>query len=271
MLRAGRMVAGLLLLLGLGSCTPLGTYWRSRGADLLDAVPVSASTGWGMGLSAQATPLLGFGLGLSPIVSQRYGYADRTFHGIWNEYNLLFPWTFWVESLSELPALPRGQDDFWSEGIPLVFRWQVMRDAPGGEGWRDHYWEPNPRSWGRHPPVVREWQGALLWPMQGGFLEFLDLRDEHGDKEIGSLWSPEQASFWETRRIRRSTIRAWDLFEIDAMILAFGLRLGFRPGEAVDFLLGWVGLDVLGDDLPEPLVWEPEHMSSFVGSDEVSG
>ena len=50
--------------------------------------------------------------------------------------------------------------------------------ATSGEGWRDHYWEPNPRSWGRHPPVVREWQGALLWPMQGGFLEFLDFCEE---------------------------------------------------------------------------------------------
>lgn len=265
------MVAGALLLLGLGACTPFGAYWRSRGADLLDAVPMSVCTGWGFGISVQATPLLGFGLGASPVVSQRYGYADRTFHGVWNEYNLLFPWTLWLEDVSLLPPLPPAHEDFWSEGIPFMFRWQVMRDAPGGEGWRDHYWEPNVRSWGRHPPVVREWQGALLLPMQGGFLEFVDLRVEQGDKQVGSLWSPDRASFWETRRVRRSTVRAWDLFEIDALFLGLGMRVGFRPVEAADFILGWAWIDVLGDDLPEPVIWEPEDMSSFVGSDESSG
>jgi hypothetical protein len=267
--RAGRMVAGCFLLLGLGGCTPLGTYWRSRGADFLDTVPVSGCIGWGIGISAQATPLFGFGLGLSPLVSQRFGYADRTFHGVWSEYNLLFPWTFWLEDLTQIPGLPWSDDSFWDEGVPLMFRWQVMRDAPNGEGWRDHLWEPNPRSWGRHPPVVREWQGAFLWPMQGGFLEFSDLRYEQGDDELGSLWSPDRASFWETRRVRRSTVRQWDLFEIDAMILCFGLRVGFRPAEAADFLVGWVGLDPLGDDLPEPLVWEPEVMSSVTAMEQL--
>jgi len=241
------MAAGALLLLVLAGCTPKGTYWRSRGADLLDSVPMSFCTGWGLGVGIQATPLLAVGVGLSPMVSQRYGYADRTFHGVWNECNLYFPWTLYIDELSDLPPLPPSLDNFWSRGIPLTFRWQVMRDAPSGEGWRNHYWEPNARSWGRHPPVVREWVGAFLLPMQGGFLEFVDLRFEQSDDLVGSLWSPDRASFWETKRNRRDSVRAWDLFEVDTLILGFGMRVGVRPAEMVDFLLGWLCVDLLGD------------------------
>jgi hypothetical protein len=100
--------------------------------------------------------------------------------------------------------------------------------------------------------------------MQGGFLEFVDLRLEQGDDLVGSLWSPDRASFWETKRLRRSTVRAWDLFELDILVLGLGLRVGVRPVEAVDFLLGFLWIDLMGDDLPEPLVWEPESPASFI-------
>jgi hypothetical protein len=32
-------------------------------------------------------------------------------------------------------------------------------------------------------------------------------------------------------------------------IVAGGLRVGFNPGELVDFLLGWTTLDIYNDDL----------------------
>ena len=156
------------VLVGVGCSSP-GAYWRSRGADLLDVFPVSISTGWGVGASVQATPLFSLGLSATPMVAQHYGYADRTFHGRWSEYNLHFPWIFWLEELTGLPELPPVHDRFGSRGVPLSFRWQAMRDATSGEGaesmrepnsrlgegTRDHLWEPNHRSWGRHPPVVR--------------------------------------------------------------------------------------------------------------------
>lgn len=40
---------------------------------------------------------------------------------------------------------------------------------------------------------------------------------------------------------------------VEAVIgLWFGLRVGINPGELVDFLVGWTGLDLYADDLPEP-------------------
>lgn len=260
------------VLVGVG-CSPPGAYWRSRGADLLDVVPVSVATGWGIGGSLQATPLFQMGLSVTPMVSQHYGFADRTFYGRWSEYNLHFPWVFWAEELTGIPELPSVHDHFGSRGVPLTFRWQAMRDATSGEdaesmrefnsrlgeGTRGHMWEPNAQSWGRHPPIVREWRGAFLLPAQGGLLEFRDARLHQADPDvIAVLGSTERASLWETRRVRRSSSRKWDLFEADALLLFLGLRVGVRPVEFLDLLTGFVMLDPLGDDLPGPLEWAPE-------------
>lgn len=47
----------------------------------------------------------------------------------------------------------------------------------------------------------------------------------------------------------------WRLADVEVGVFAgfFGLRVGFSPGELIDFLAGWVGLDPAGDDAgPEP-------------------
>ena len=40
-----------------------------------------------------------------------------------------------------------------------------------------------------------------------------------------------------------------------AVGLAFSLRLGFNPGELVDFLLGLGGIDIYGDDVSPPAIY----------------
>ena len=53
-------------------------------------------------------------------------------------------------------------------------------------------------------------------------------------------------------RLRWANVHAFDV-EVNAAAIV-GFDLGFSPGEFVDFLLGWFGLDIAGDDraLPEP-------------------
>lgn len=261
-------VVGLLGLLAAAGCTSPGAYWRSRGADLLDVVPVSIAHGWGLGASVQATPLLQVGLGVTPIVSQRYGFDDRFIWGIWNEYQAGFPWSMFVADLDEIglhavPDRPRSLGFFAGGGITLLYRWQVLRDAPSGEGERSGYYEPNVTSWGRHPPLTRESMGALIIPGARRWLEFRDLRLEQGDDDLTSvLGSPARATLWGTDRQGVPADRAWDLFEADLHLGPLGVRAGLRPVEFLDFVLGIFFIDVLFDDLPSPVAFEPRPVPS---------
>ncbi len=45
--------------------------------------------------------------------------------------------------------------------------------------------------------------------------------------------------------------------EVAAGALLVGARVGFNPGELLDFLLGWTTLDIYGDDVRE----QPESES----------
>jgi len=249
--------AALLFVVGFGPACQT-RYVRSRVADLLDSVPVSVSRGWGIGISGRATPLLHLGLAATPIVSTRYGYEDRLFYGRWHEYQSSFPWVYWAESLFEMPPAPPEHGFIERGGLPFVYRLQVKRDAPLGEGERNYYWEPNPSSWGRHPPIVREVRGALVIPEQRHLLEYYDERLQQGDDDVLlTIGSPERATWWRTDRRGTATPRGWDLFELDGMLGVVGLRIGVRPAEFLDFVIGFTTIDIMGDDLPDPVVWEP--------------
>ncbi|RKY22665.1 MAG: hypothetical protein DRQ55_00250 [Planctomycetota bacterium] len=249
-----RLVVLIVALASLGGCT----YGRARTADLLDALPASIAKGWGVGLSLRATPLVHLGLAATPIVSRRVGYEDRLFYGRWGEYQASFPWSIWAAEIGGLPPAPSHTSWFERGGPATVYRWQAMRDAPAGEGERGLLYEPSTLSWGRHPPIVREIRGALLIPERRVLLEFEDQRLHQGDDDVlTSLGSPERASLWVSDREARPTSAAWDLFEADVMVVFFGVRVGVRPAEFVDFVLGFTTLDIMGDDIPEPVAWGP--------------
>ena len=59
------------------------------------------------------------------------------------------------------------------------------------------------------------------------------------------LWSEEA----DRREDRWARVHAFDI-EISAYALIVGARVGFSPGEFVDFFLGWFGADIAGDDIP---------------------
>ena len=253
MRRAWRAFALLSLPL-LAACAAPGSWASNRIDDLADSVPFSVSYGWGFSASLRATPLLHVGLGLTPVVSKRWGYQDRAIHGYWKEYQATFPWSFFAEETSDLPPRPpAARTGFFDRGLVLVYRWQVRRDADYGEGEMPTSWEPQLRQWGRHPPTSMESGGALLIPEWRRELTWHDLRYHQGDPDpLTNLGAPEVASLWEASRDGPPVSRAWDLFEADLFVAFLGVRLGLRPVEFADFLLGIVGLDPLADDQQEP-------------------
>ena len=244
--------AAALLLLAAG-CSGPSPWTRSRISDLTEAIPVSISWGWGISLDAQATPLLHVGLGLTPVVCERVGYEDRVFHGQWDEYYAAFPWSFFVCDVSALPPRPYGfgGKNPFPGSPPFVYRGQVRRDAPlgSGENQNPSGAQPQLRQWGQHPPLSRESTGALLIPQDRRELNWHDLRHDLGDPDLfHKLGSPTSATLWEVSRDGVEVPRAWDLFQVDAFALWFGVRVGVRPYEALDFLVGIIGLDISGDD-----------------------
>ena len=237
------------------STGPVGAYTRSRVADLIDCVPVSIGWGWGIAASARATPLFHVGLGLTPVTDDRWGFDDRIYRGHWREYETCFPWTPFLEHLGPIPPRPYGTNDdrTFGDGVPLVYRWQVARDGPyaTGENTYTGVWEPRRRQWGRHPPNGRESGGAFIIPEYRRALAWHDLRLEQGDDEpLFTLGSPVRATLWEVVRDGPDQPQAWDLFQVDAFAVFIGARVGFRPGEFADFVLGIVGIDFAGDDIP---------------------
>jgi len=96
--------------------------------------------------------------------------------------------------------------------------------------------------------------GAMLLVV--GFEEFKDNSQnklvEKRDKDI-DYWNwlvfPGWGDYWTDGS--GQPIRAAPCYtQIEAVFgLGFTVRAGFNPGELLDFLLGWFGIDIYGDDL----------------------
>jgi len=239
---------GALLVVTAGCSGPVGSWGRRRLLDTFDVVPASIAVGWGASASVRASHLLQGGLGLTPVVSRRYGYTDRTVWGLWDEYVAAFPWSLWEGPLPERTADHGG----WLRGDParLLYRWQVFRDVPPAERGESSPWEPVLTRWGRHPPVGREEYGALLFPP--GLrreIRYVDVQREGRDPSpLQSLSAPKTATLWQAERTGNRLTPDWGLLEVDVFFVALGLRVGLRPVELVDLLAGLVGADPMGDD-----------------------
>lgn len=253
--RGGSLLALLLLLAASGvlpACRQVSAYGRSRTLDLLDTVPVSVGWGWGISASVEATPCFRLGLGLSPVVSWRAGYEDRRLWGQWHEFEAAFPWTIWLTDVSKVPERPEGANEgrLFGDGLPLMYRWQLDRDAPLGEGEHRGRWEPQLRQWGRNPPYGRETGGGLVIPAFRRQLAWTDLHLQQGDDEgLRAIAAPDRATLWIVSRDGPDELRAWDRLEADLFLGIAGLRIGLRPVEGLDFLLGIFGLDFAADDV----------------------
>jgi len=239
----------------LGGCSQVSSYSRSRGLDLLDTFPMSIAWGGGVSVSVEGTPCLRAGLGLTPVVSDRFGFEDRRLWGTWNEFEAPFPWVLWLNDITSIPPRPVGADIGrpFGDGPPLMYLWQLDRDAPLGEGHHRGRWEPQIQQWGEHPPYGRESGGGFVIPAYRRRLDWRDLHLQQGDNEgLHALAAPDLSTLWIVSRDGPEEPQAWDLFQVDVFAGCVGLRVGFRPVEGVDFLLGIVGIDLLGDDVYAP-------------------
>ncbi|HZM00648.1 MAG TPA: hypothetical protein VFD43_10390 [Planctomycetota bacterium] len=268
-----RLPGGALLLAVCAAVLPAGcshvsAYGRSRGLDALDTIPMSIGWGWGISGSVQGTPCLRLGLGVSPVVSERFGYEDRRLWGKWDEYESAFPWVIWLTGTSDVPPRPPGANAgrAFGDGPPLMYRWQIDRDAPLGEGEHAAGWEPLVRQWGRHAPYGRETGGGLIVPAFRRRLVWQDLHLQQGDNEgLHRMAAPDLATLWAASRDGPDEPQAWDLFQVDLFAGILGLRLGFRPLEGVDFVLGIVGIDLAADDVYAPRSSLPQGDAEATG------
>ncbi len=108
-----------------------------------------------------------------------------------------------------------------------------------------HLSDPGPRWRGEY---FRHGCFALL-PGLFSIIGWTD-RNRREDPEMRWLWSadpfPEHPQEYPDYA-RWARVHAFDV-EVTVMALLLGARVGFSPGEFLDFLLGWFGIDIAGDD-----------------------
>ncbi len=187
-------------------------YWRDRANDLGDIA--SVSFGAGLGVRARAGSLA-TGLGTQRDATAVRGgrfFCDRR--------------AFDLEPLG------------WSVDLVLASaNIHGMRPVDGTQEPYDRIVNARGKYQGQYNPVV---EGVFVPFWLCG--EILDL-DYYGPErtERTSRLAPCQKD-------ARPNLPTWTHLEV-AAALGVGVRLGFNPGELLDFLLGFFGADLYGDDL----------------------
>ena len=226
---AAALACGAVSMLG-GGCA--SAYWRDRANDLGDIA--SVSFGAGLGVRAQAGPVA-TGLGAQMDVAGFRGgrfFADRR--------------AFDLEPLG------------WS--VDLVYASANLFGLRPVDGTQEPF-DPDVDARGKY-------RGRYNGCIEGAFIPFWLFGEQLHPGEHGGTadalppypvapgraapedhWSPD-----------------WTHLEI-AAALGVGVRLGFNPGELLDFLLGFFGADLYGDDLARGEGEEKEPHAEFAEED----
>ena len=211
---------------GSGCQTAVGTYFANRARDLGECVRVEAGGALGLGVDVQAGGLLEFPLEIAaqPFfggIGWTYGEPWAT-AGVRSSVFRAFRYIDWplggggphaYPHLS--PAYDSPRAHFWSEGFSTRVELHGDEVHARGTWWllpgllRRRFTEP--------PPSLAAWH---LIPRA-----------------------------WDQRYVygRWDRVHAWDI-EVGATLGLVYARVGFSPGEFLDFLLGWFGVDIAGDD-----------------------
>ena len=221
-----RMLAalGLASALGGGCNTAVGNYFANRARDFGECWRAQAGIAVGFGAGVKALGLVDTGFGGGNWVS---GLAVGV------AYGEVFPQT-------EPETTP-----FVMQGSLLVFSATFRNNFRGIYPRRDPVTgakEPQRADYG----VVR----ASIVPFLLSWRSF----DNAESKSVDAwIWSPPPAAddgaLPPPRWWREARLHAFDV-EAHACLGVLGVHVGFSPGEFVDFLLGWFGLDIAGDDVP---------------------
>ena len=211
--RAG--AAALALLAGL-ACAP------GRVADLRDSGRLSVGLALGLSVDAKVGDLSHPALGFVS-ASAMLGWESRDIDGAWYEARVSDPYaTYWY----------RRDGQSW----PFTLSSAGWRGVWESLGWMDAVRElDEPIDQEPLPETGTMFQGELL----DGELtvnRWLPIPVEGGPDSAPPLWTFNTAS---------------DL-QLGATLLLVAGRVGFNPLEFLDFLLGFGGLDIAGDDRETP-------------------
>lgn len=215
-----RAIAGAVLIIAMGACAP------GRFADLQDSGKLSIGGGIGASLDASIGFLSQPSLGLSSEAAM-YGSEARDASGVVFQKRVSFPYTFVTaarDGKSLLGAL--NYTGFLSS-------YKVTGFQRGFEEIDRTLDAVPPREMGLEVKGVR-----------------------YGGELVGGRWLPLPGVADDYSRI--FSFHQLTNFHVGGHAGVVGARVGFNPLEFLDFLLGFAGVDIAGDDpngAPQP---EPE-------------
>jgi hypothetical protein len=232
----------------LTGCGPVRTYFSDRGKDLADCVQAHAGIGMLASVNARATEWLATGIGLS--VVDGYAYHDRLAgRAHWGHLGFPFPYVgMWYmhrfeNSLKSMFKELRkftleSKSDSTEEGHPRSPEDDPLRKFPFL-----YYLATDMSDWGWGPLKGSKITEELGWaPLRSDTASFILLN-------MGSHPSIRRYRRYVSHYILQPT-PVIDKFDVDvrATLFPVSLGVGFRPGQFLDFLLGWTTLDIAGDD-----------------------
>ena len=103
------------------------------------------------------------------------------------------------------------------------------------------------------------WAGDSCFVFNGKTLIELGPRSAARGKDVA--YRPSCIPFWDPPPPESPNPARWTQIEVAAGLLG-GVRLGFNPGELLDFLLGFFGADLYGDDLARGEMENPHAESA---------
>ena len=226
-----RLAVLLLIACGFGSlagCATPGTYWRDRWLDFADCFKGDVGYGFGAGAHVRATDL--FSLGAGGGYMWKHGFKGRR-AGEWNDLHLGWPAANVVFAFNVIPDMYKGGTSIGNNGSDLVFAILLcipMNYASVGI-------MANETAEGS-PSYEREFfKGGYSTHSIFGFNAFA--------LDLGAPDAPEGSP-------RVYTCPPVEMFDIEVGVMAgfVSVHFGFSPGQFADFLCGWFGLDIAGDD-----------------------
>jgi len=242
-MKKAAIVVGLFFLLALGSgCAQFGSYMKDRGNDFLDCFKLQAGLGLIADAEARATDLFSAGAGLAG--GTRWGIDGRHIVGFGERMGLdlhvgfpFAPIGFWIFQRS------REDEDNESNGIGRYF----YTDYNIKEGGSECIIVP-PETWSRRTSK------SIL---------FLDMTifERYREPEEWPVNEEGLKTFYIEKE--RKLIDAFE-FEVGAT-LGISARVGFSLGQFLDFITGWFGVDLAGDDTNGMNLFEKYNLKGISG------
>ncbi|MBM4031015.1 MAG: hypothetical protein FJ291_04430 [Planctomycetes bacterium] len=219
MRRTGLVLAGLALLAA--GCASPAAYWQNRWLDLADCFTLELGVGGPVGVELGASDWFTLAAGWG--ASVKYGFVGRHRVG---------------------PDRENGED--WHSGIYPFVPFLPTDMLCAEECGREH---------------VQGWKRNLLLGLAHLFVGSSHLRHENqcysprprdpvtALRVSETILGINMTALTEKNRGRDVPAKLADSFDLDVSgALLVAARIGLRLGQIPDFLLGWTGLDIAGDD-----------------------